>query len=125
MLLDKQAQLASFDTSAMTAEGRAAHDKLVADNAAELATFGNQPMTAAEIAARQAEEAAYAIAAPIAKAKAEAKTALAASDLTALRCFKAGQPFPAGWKAYVNSLRAIANGGTGPMPVQPDFPAGT
>jgi len=32
---------------------------------------------------------------------------LAASDIVAIRCMKAGQPFPADWQAYTTALRDI------------------
>ena len=42
--------------------------------------------------------------------RAAAQAKLNASDLVALRCFKASVTFPAPWQAYVQALRAIANG---------------
>lgn len=45
----------------------------------------------------------------------------------AIRCFKAGVPFPADWQAYCGELRALVNGTSTAtvMPAQPDYPAGT
>lgn len=57
--------------------------------------------------------------------KARAQKALDASDMTAMRCFKAGVVFPTAWKNYVSALRSIVSGGAGPLPARPDFPAGT
>lgn len=56
-----------------------------------------------------------------------AQTALDRSDMTALRCFKAGVAFPSDWKAYVIALRAIVAGEPTSiaLPTQPAFPAGT
>lgn len=70
----------------------------------------------------------YAAAAAATALAMQAKTALSATDSTALRCFVAGVEFPAEWKAYVVALRAIANGsatGVTALPVQPAYPAGT
>ena len=55
----------------------------------------------------------------------ECKSALEKSDAVAIRCVKAGVVFPADWKTYVTSLRAIVNGGAGPLPAQPAYPVGT
>jgi len=64
--------------------------------------------------------------APASDYPAEARAALDASDMTAIRCVKAGVAFPAEWQAYCATLRAIVNGAqTGPLPVRPDYPAGT
>lgn len=64
-----------------------------------------------------------------AKVQSSARSAMDASDMTALRCFKAGVPFPAEWIAYVNQLRAIVRAQTGdpdlPLPEKPAYPAGT
>jgi hypothetical protein len=57
--------------------------------------------------------------------KGQALAALDVSDTTALRCFKAGVPFPAEWQNYTTSLRAIVKSGTGPLPARPAFPTGT
>lgn len=79
---------------------------------------------------------------------AKAQLALDASDVTATRCFKASQPFPSDWQAYVSSLRAIISTGNsmlqsytsipatlailqtnnasiGSLPTKPSYPAGT
>lgn len=98
---------------------------LTAEEQTELAAFGHQPMTADEISARQTEEAANAISLPIVQAKADAVKALDKSDMTALRCLKAGVTFPAEWQVYVAALRAIVAGSAGPLPAQPVYPAGT
>jgi hypothetical protein len=59
--------------------------------------------------------------------QAQALAALAASDLIALRCFKAGAAFPAAWLAYVQALRAIVNNpsSAATVPSTPAYPAGT
>ncbi|CAH2606507.1 conserved protein of unknown function (plasmid) [Rhodovastum atsumiense] len=57
-----------------------------------------------------------------------ARAALDGSDITALRCFKAGVAFPAEWLTYVQALRAIVNGtdtSSTALPARPDYPAGT
>lgn len=59
-LLNKRAQLSSFDTEAMDEAGLEAHNLLVAETEAELAKYGDHPMTPEEIAERLAEEQAYA-----------------------------------------------------------------
>lgn len=64
--------------------------------------------------------------APASDYPAEAKAALDASDMTAIRCMKAGVAFPAEWLSYCTTLRAIMNGTqAGPLPARPDYPAGT
>jgi hypothetical protein len=50
---------------------------------------------------------------------------LAKSDMTALRCVKAGIPFPIEWQEYVADLREIFQTGIGPLPDQPPYPEGT
>jgi hypothetical protein len=50
---------------------------------------------------------------------------LAKSDMTALRCVKAGIPFPTAWQEYVAALREIFQTGIGPLPDQPPYPEGT
>lgn len=55
----------------------------------------------------------------------QAQAALDKTDSVAIRCLKAGVAFPSEWQTYVTSLRAIVNSGTGAMPTQPDYPAGT
>ncbi len=78
------------------------------------------------------EEAAYLASRTIAQAeivvsglKAQAQAALDASDMTAVRCVKAGVAFPSEWQTYVTALRAIVSSGTGTLPTQPAYPAGT
>ena len=83
------------------------------------------PMTAAEEADFLADQAANTAAQAIADLKAQAQAALYKSDLVALRCIKAGVAFPAAWVAYVSALRGIVSSGTGAMPIQPTYPAGT
>lgn len=57
---------------------------------------------------------------------AEAQAALDASDMTALRCIKAGVAFPSDWQAYCVTLRAIVTGTqSGPLPARPAYPSGT
>lgn len=57
----------------------------------------------------------------------QAQSALDKTDMTALRCFKAGKAFPSDWQAYVAALRAIVTGPstTTALPGMPDYPAGT
>lgn len=60
----------------------------------------------------------------------QAQTALNTMDSPggcAIRCFKAGVPFPANWQAYTLALREIVNGTSTVtvLPVAPAFPAGT
>jgi len=57
--------------------------------------------------------------------KDRAYDALIQSDITALRCVKAGILFPVEWQEYVTSLREIFQTGIGPMPEQPPYPEGT
>jgi len=61
--------------------------------------------------------------------QAQAQAALDASDMVALRCFKAGVAFPAEWLTYVNAMRAVVRAPTGdptqPLPTRPAYPAGT
>lgn len=54
-----------------------------------------------------------------------AQAALDASDMTAIRCFKAGVPFPAEWFAYTQTLRNIVKSNNGSLPARPAFPANT
>jgi hypothetical protein len=58
-----------------------------------------------------------------------AKFALDASDMAALRCLKAGAAFPAEWQTYVAALRAIIAAASGdastPLPTRPAYPANT
>ncbi len=59
----------------------------------------------------------------------QAKSALDASDMVALRCFKAGVAFPLDWQTYTTTLRSIVNGTASPLPTalpaQPAYPSGT
>lgn len=57
--------------------------------------------------------------------KDRAYDALAQSDMTALRCVKAGIAFPVEWQEYVTSLREIFQTGIGLLPEQPPYPEGT
>lgn len=57
--------------------------------------------------------------------KAQARALLNASDMVAMRCMKAGLPFPVEWQNYVITLRAIMLSGSGELPNQPDYPSGT
>lgn len=83
------------------------------------------PMTADEEAAFLAEQATNQAAQAILDLKSQAQKALDKSDLTALRCIKAGVTFPAEWQAYVKALRGVVDTGNGPLPSQPAYPAGT
>lgn len=64
-----------------------------------------------------------------ARLKGLAQAELNASDMVALRCFKAAIAFPSDWGAYVEQLRNIvrakANGPAPEIPQQPEFPPGT
>lgn len=62
-------------------------------------------------------------AARLADLAAQARSALAASDVTVLRCLEAGQPVPEDWIAYREALRLIVGGGPGPLPARPDYPS--
>ena len=57
--------------------------------------------------------------------RAEARSALEASDLTVLRCVEAGIPVPADWAAYRQALRAVVSGASTTLPDRPVYPAGT
>lgn len=85
----------------------------------------NVAMTADEEAAFLAEQAASQASQVISDLKSQAQKALDKSDLVATRCFKAGVAFPSAWQTYVTSLRAIISTGTGTLPTQPSYPAGT
>lgn len=58
-----------------------------------------------------------------------AKQTLDMTDSVVLRCYEAGIEFPSDWRAYRQSLRAIARSADGdptmPFPVKPAYPAGT
>lgn len=49
----------------------------------------------------------------------KASRALPETDMVALRCFKAGVPFPTDWKDYVTALRAVASGNGDTLPKPP------
>lgn len=91
----------------------------------ELSQFGDQPMTADEIAARKEEVAASAIDAPIVQAKQDAVEALEKSDVQILRCIERNIPVPTEWAEYRAVLRLIAKTGMVDIPNPPDYPAGT
>lgn len=55
----------------------------------------------------------------------QARRALQESDLVAIRCLKAGVAYPTDWLAYDDALRAIVNGGEGPLPERPAYPEGS
>ena len=54
-----------------------------------------------------------------------ARIELDASDMVALRCFKAGAAWPQDWKDYCTALRKIVRGGGDTLPVRPPYPTGT
>lgn len=54
-----------------------------------------------------------------------ARTRLTVSDMAAVRCFKAGIPYPAEWQEYDAVLRQIVNGDDLTLPVQPAYPEST
>lgn len=58
------------------------------------------------------------------KAADEALLLLGKSDLVAIRCFKAGVPFPADWVNYSEELRAALRSGATVLPIKPTFPSG-
>ncbi len=58
----------------------------------------------------------------------KAKSALAASDRTILRCYENAAPVPPEWVGYRAELRNIVNGTNGEatsLPTRPAFPAGS
>lgn len=55
----------------------------------------------------------------------DAKQALQASDMVALRCLKSGVTFPAEWQTYCVDLRAVVDGSSDTLPTMPEYPAGT
>lgn len=57
--------------------------------------------------------------------KVRATRLLSLSDVTVLRCLENGISVPAEWAAYRAALRDIMATGTGPLPQQPAYPAGT
>lgn len=56
--------------------------------------------------------------------KMAAALALQKSDIVAIRCVKAGVPFPQEWVQYVNALRDALTSGNN-IPDQPPYPEGT
>ncbi len=58
--------------------------------------------------------------------KQQARAALSSSDVTALRCWKAGVAFPPEWHAYCTDLRVCLTAETPcALPARPAYPAGT
>ncbi len=51
-----------------------------------------------------------------------ARAALAASDVTLLRCVEQGQAVPEAWAAYREALREVVRTGEGPVPARPPWP---
>lgn len=74
-----------------------------------------RPLTTDELAGRQAAAAQL--------VRETAQRDLGQSDRSILRCIEAGVPVPPEWVDYRKALRAII--GAGPLPVRPDYPAGT
>lgn len=54
-----------------------------------------------------------------------AKKELVASDGVALRCVKAGVPYPEDWNDRDNALRDMVRTGQGDMPDKLEYPEGT
>ena len=82
-------------------------------------------MTADEETAFLAAQAASQTASAILVLKSQAQTALDKSDITMIRCIENGVAVPSTWATYRAALRAIVSSGTGTMPTQPAYPAGT
>jgi len=59
----------------------------------------------------------------------QVQEALYETDNVAIRCFKAGIPFPSAWQTYTLALRALyvqtSGDNTLPLPTKPAYPAGT
>lgn len=59
----------------------------------------------------------------------DARSALAESDITVLRCAEAGVPVPQAWRDYRAALRLIVSSAVGDpdvgLPPRPDYPPGT
>lgn len=55
----------------------------------------------------------------------QAKTLLAESDITILRCLESGVTVPPEWANYRDTLRNIINGMLLGIPVKPAYPEGT
>ncbi len=85
---------------------------------------GRVKMTKDEEAAFKADQQALQATASAAAQRASAQDALRANDRVALRCVKAGVPYPDAWKDYDQALRAVIDGG-GEMPARPGYPEGT
>ena len=91
----------------------------------------NPSLTAAEITAIEAVFAAYDSSQPSwTLYKQQADALLAESDTTVLRCIENQVALPAGWVSYRQALRAIVGAAvpgdaTEPLPIRPEFPAGT
>lgn len=51
-----------------------------------------------------------------------ARDALAASDITVLRCVEQGVAVPEAWVVYREALREVVRTGEGPLPERPDWP---
>jgi hypothetical protein len=60
-----------------------------------------------------------------ARLKADAQTALDASDVTVLRCIEHDIVLPSEWVTYRTSLRAVVNGTSSTIPTRPAYPAGS
>lgn len=54
-----------------------------------------------------------------------AQAALSESDKTILNCVANAVPVPAEWVVYRRALQVIVDGGPGPLPTMPPYPAGT
>lgn len=78
---------------------------------------------------RQAEYNANKEASDWKKYQLQAQALLSKSDLTAMRCFKAGLPYPKEWIDFDSQLREIVRTESGDstqaLPVQPAYPVGT
>jgi hypothetical protein len=82
-------------------------------------------LTQQEIDDKAAEDAANTSASALRQKKKTAMEELDKSDMVAIRCLKAGVPFPQEWKDYVTALRLIVATGEGSLPEQPVYPEGT
>lgn len=60
-----------------------------------------------------------------AELKAQIQVILDKTDSVALRCLKAGVPFPTNWQEFVATLRSLYSSGTGTIPETPAYPSGT
>jgi hypothetical protein len=81
------------------------------------------PPLPGEVPSYDAAMAALATTAATSALVAQAQDALNKSDVTMLRQWEEGNPPPAAWAAYRAALRLVVKTGTGPLPVQPAFPA--